>query len=70
MIRIRALRKRFGSRLALDGLDGDVAEGECIAIVGPSGCGKSTLLRCLNALTPFDEGAVEVAGFRSRAVPG
>jgi ABC-type polar amino acid transport system ATPase subunit len=63
MIRIRALRKRFGSRLALDGLDGDVAEGECIAIVGPSGCGKSTLLRCLNALTPFDEGAVEVAGF-------
>jgi ABC-type polar amino acid transport system ATPase subunit len=63
MIRIRALRKRFGSRLALDGLDGDVAEGECVAIMGPSGCGKSTLLRCLNALTPFDEGAVDVAGY-------
>lgn len=63
MIRIRALRKRFGSRLALDGLDGDVAAGECVAIMGPSGCGKSTLLRCLNALTPFDEGAVDVAGY-------
>ena len=63
MIRIRALRKRFGSRVALDGIDADVGDGECIAIVGPSGCGKSTLLRCLNALTPFQEGSVDIAGF-------
>jgi ABC-type polar amino acid transport system ATPase subunit len=63
MIRIRALRKRFGDRLALDAVDAEVAPGECIAIVGPSGCGKSTLLRCLNALTPFDEGQVDIAGF-------
>src|ERR1700749_4454177 len=63
MIRIRSLRKRFGDRLALDGVDAQVAPGECIAVVGPSGCGKSTLLRCLNALTPFDEGQVEIAGF-------
>jgi ABC-type polar amino acid transport system ATPase subunit len=63
MIRIRGLRKRFGDRLALDGIDAEVREAECVAIVGPSGCGKSTLLRCLNALTPFDEGTVEVAGF-------
>jgi ABC-type polar amino acid transport system ATPase subunit len=63
MIRIRALRKRFGSRVALDGIDADVSERECIAIVGPSGCGKSTLLRCLNALAPFEEGAVDIAGF-------
>ena len=63
MIRIRALRKRFGSRVALDGIDADVGERECVAIVGPSGCGKSTLLRCLNALAPFDEGAIDIAGF-------
>jgi ABC-type polar amino acid transport system ATPase subunit len=63
MIRIRALRKRFGSRVALDGIDADVGDGECIAIVGPSGCGKSTLLRCLNALAPFEEGAIDIAGF-------
>jgi ABC-type polar amino acid transport system ATPase subunit len=62
-IRIRELRKRFGPRLVLDGIDAEVAEGECIALVGPSGCGKSTLLRCLNALTTFDEGSVQVAGF-------
>jgi ABC-type polar amino acid transport system ATPase subunit len=63
MIRVRALRKRFGPRLALDGVDAEVRERECIAIVGPSGCGKSTLLRCLNALEPFDEGSAEIAGF-------
>lgn len=63
MIRIRALRKRYGSRVALDGIDAEVVDGECVAIVGPSGGGKSTLLRCLNALAPFDEGAVDIAGF-------
>jgi glutamine transport system ATP-binding protein len=63
MIQIRALHKRFGDRLALDGIEASVREKECVAIVGPSGCGKSTLLRCLNALTPFDQGAVAIAGF-------
>src|SRR5580698_7745277 len=63
MIQIRALHKRFGDRLALDGIEASVREKECVAIVGPSGCGKSTLLRCLNALTPFDEGTIDVAGF-------
>jgi ABC-type polar amino acid transport system ATPase subunit len=63
MIQIRGLHKRFGSRVALDGIEASVREGECIAVVGPSGCGKSTLLRCLNALAPFDGGAVDIAGF-------
>ncbi len=64
MIRVRGLVKRFGSRIALDGIDADVQTGECIAVVGASGCGKSTLLRCLNALEPFDEGTIEVADVR------
>jgi ABC-type polar amino acid transport system ATPase subunit len=63
MILIRGLRKRFGARVALDGIDAEVGERQCIALVGPSGCGKSTLLRCLNALTAFDEGTVDIAGF-------
>jgi ABC-type polar amino acid transport system ATPase subunit len=62
MIRVRGLRKRFGARVALDGVDAEVGERECIAVVGPSGCGKSTLLRCLNALEAFDEGTVDIAG--------
>jgi len=70
MIRIRALHKRFGPRVALDGIDADVGERECIAVVGPSGCGKSTLLRCLNALAPFDQGTIDVAGFSLTGGPG
>jgi len=56
MIRIRGLRKRYRPRVALDGIDAEVRERECVAVVGPSGCGKSTLLRCMNALEAFDEG--------------
>ncbi len=70
MIRVRGLVKRFGSRVALDGIDADVGGGECVAVVGPSGCGKSTLLRCLNALEPFDEGTIDVAGTSLRSGDG
>jgi polar amino acid transport system ATP-binding protein len=67
MIRIRDLRKRYGERPALLGVEAEVRAGECVAIVGASGCGKSTLLRCMNALERFDAGSVEIAGFEVAA---
>jgi len=66
VIQIRDLHKRFGDRGVLRGINADVAAGTVIAIVGPSGGGKSTLLRCLNYLTPFDHGSIEIAGFALR----
>ncbi len=66
MISVRTLSKRHGDRKVLEGVTADVAKGETIAIVGPSGGGKSTLLRCLNYLETFDEGSVEIAGFKLR----
>jgi ABC-type polar amino acid transport system ATPase subunit len=63
MIDLRGVHRRFGARTALHGINAQVREGECVAVVGPSGCGKSTLLRCINALEPLDAGAIEVAGF-------
>jgi ABC-type polar amino acid transport system ATPase subunit len=66
MIDVRGVHRRFGSRVALEGIDAQVRERECVAIVGPSGCGKSTLLRCINALEPIDAGAIDVAGFSLR----
>ncbi len=66
MISVRTLSKRHGDRKVLEGVSAEVAKGETIAIVGPSGGGKSTLLRCLNYLESFDEGTVEIAGFKLR----
>jgi ABC-type polar amino acid transport system ATPase subunit len=64
VISVRTLSKRHGDRQVLKNVSADVAKGETIAIVGPSGGGKSTLLRCLNYLETFDEGTVEIAGFK------
>ena len=61
-IAIRGLKKRFGPRTVLDGIDLDVHEGDVLCIIGPSGSGKSTLLRCMAFLDAYDEGDVTVFG--------
>jgi phospholipid/cholesterol/gamma-HCH transport system ATP-binding protein len=61
-IRIRALRKAFGPKVVLDGVDLEVADGESLVVIGGSGTGKSVLLKCvLGILTP-DGGSIEVDG--------
>jgi polar amino acid transport system ATP-binding protein len=56
----RGIRKAFGDRTVLAGIDLDVAEGEAVAIIGASGSGKTTFLRCLNRLETPDAGTVRV----------
>ncbi|MCA9674285.1 MAG: ATP-binding cassette domain-containing protein, partial [Myxococcales bacterium] len=56
MIEARALRRRFGRRIALDGVDLDVARGELVGLVGPNGAGKTTLLRVLAGFLDPDAG--------------
>jgi heme exporter protein A len=62
MIAVRGLAKSFGTHVALRGIDLDVAEGECLALVGPNGAGKTTLLRILATLSKPSAGRVHVAG--------
>ena len=62
VVRIRGLKKSFGTVLVLDGVDLDVQRGEVISIIGPSGGGKTTLLRCINVLETYDEGSVQIDG--------
>ena len=63
MIRITGLHKSFEGCAVLGGIDASVAEGKIVALLGASGSGKSTLLRCLNGLSTFDAGSLEIAGF-------
>jgi len=62
IVRIRGLRKSFGSNRVLDGIDLDVRKGEAVVVIGPSGSGKTTLLRCINLLETYDDGSIQVDG--------
>jgi len=60
-IETHGLRKRFGSTIALDGLDLSVPEGRILGLIGPNGAGKSTALNAILGLIPY-EGEVRVLG--------
>lgn len=61
-IRIRGLRKAFGSKQVLDGVDLDVATGTSMVVIGGSGTGKSVLLKCILGLVEPDAGRIEIDG--------
>ncbi|HKY57259.1 MAG TPA: ABC transporter ATP-binding protein [Aeromicrobium sp.] len=69
----RGLVKRYGSTVALDGIDLDVEDGAILAVLGPSGCGKTTLLRLIAGFLVPDEGTVSIDGVvvadKHRSVP-
>ena len=62
LMRVAALRKSYGGREVLRGIDLDVMRGEVLALIGGRGAGKSTLLRCLSGLEHFQHGALELSG--------
>jgi len=62
MLVLHALRRRFGSVTALDGLELSVAPGELCGFVGPNGAGKTTAMRCAVGVTTPDEGQVTWRG--------
>jgi Cu-processing system ATP-binding protein len=64
MIRIRNLRKRFGSLEVLQGIDADIATGRVTGIVGPNAAGKTTLIKSILGLTRPDSGTLEVGGVK------
>ena len=64
MIRARGLGKRFGSRVAIAGLDLEAADGEVVGLLGPNGAGKTTTVRMLGGLIAPSEGEAEVAGLQ------
>jgi ABC-2 type transport system ATP-binding protein len=62
IIRARGLRKSYGDKLVLDGIDLDVTTGTVFALLGPNGAGKTTTVQILSTLIDADGGEVAVAG--------
>jgi ABC-2 type transport system ATP-binding protein len=62
-VSVTGLRKSFGDKVVLDGIDLDVAEGTTFSLLGPNGAGKTTTVQILSTLLSADGGEVRVAGF-------
>ena len=60
LIKAKGLRKQFGDRTAVDGIDLNIRPGLCFGLLGPNGAGKTTTLRLLLGLTPFDDGELSL----------
>ncbi|MFG3522352.1 ABC transporter ATP-binding protein [Nocardia nova] len=64
-VHLTALRKAFGDKIVLDGVDLSIRRGEFVVLLGPSGTGKTTLLRLLTGLEAPDGGDVLVPAVRT-----
>lgn len=62
LISVSGLRKSYGPREILHGIDLRVEEGQIVGIVGPNGAGKTTTVECIGGLRRRDSGTVDVAG--------
>lgn len=62
MLEVKDLKKSFGDRVILDGVNLTVNDDEILCIVGPSGAGKTTLLRCITGLETPDSGSFLMNG--------
>ncbi len=69
-IAVTGLRKSFGPKVVLDGLDLTVAGGTVFALLGPNGAGKTTTVDILSTLIPADGGDVRIAGHDLHREPG
>jgi ABC-2 type transport system ATP-binding protein len=69
IVRTRAVVKRFGSVVALDGIDLEVAAGASVGLSGANGSGRTTLLQVLAMLRSPTAGEVEIAGVDARRFP-
>ena len=60
---MRGLRKAYGGRAVVDGLDLDVPAGEIVGLIGANGAGKTTTVECLQGLRKPDAGVLRVLGY-------
>jgi len=71
-VELRSVKKRFGSKVVLDGLDLTLGRGESVVVIGGSGTGKSVMIKCVLGIIRPDAGQIfvdgkDVAKLRGRA---
>ncbi len=69
-ISVQDVRKSFGPKIVLDGINLDVKQGESMVIIGGSGTGKSVLLKCILGIMRPDQGHIEVDGEETIGMSG
>lgn len=62
MIEVKKLKKRYGSKQAVNGVSFTVEKGEIFGILGPNGAGKTTTLEMIETLRPIDSGTAKIDG--------
>lgn len=68
-IKVRGLRKAFGPKQVLNGVDLDVPRGQSLVVIGGSGSGKSVLIKCILGLVEPDAGSIEIDGEETVGIP-
>jgi phospholipid/cholesterol/gamma-HCH transport system ATP-binding protein len=61
-LRLHGLRKQFGDKIVLDGIDLDVMPGTSMVVIGGSGSGKSVLVKCILGILEPDSGVIQING--------
>src|ERR1700737_2829113 len=69
-VSITGLRKTYGEKVVLDGVDLTIGEGEVFALLGPNGAGKTTIVRILSTLIQADAGTATIMGHDLRGEAG
>lgn len=63
VVTVRGLRKTYGKRVVVDGVDLTVSAGEIVGLVGANGAGKTTTVECIQGLRRPDAGVLRVLGY-------
>jgi len=66
MILLEGVKKSFGNKQILAGVDLNINAGSSLVIIGRSGTGKSVLIKCILALEKYDEGKIHIKGVENR----